>query len=82
MAKERADAICGLRRKDVLEPARLFGDLFFVVHVKSLREQTFRQAVATDHVLRALAAFFREDNHVVAVAGVFVGRTESDMATV
>ena len=82
MSQERADALCGFRREDVLELAGLLGDLFFVVNMKGLRKKPFGQAMPADDVFRALAAFLSEDDHVIAVAGVLAGRAERHMAAV
>ena len=66
----------------MLELAGFFRNLFLIVHVKGLGEEPFSQPMAADDVLSALAAFFREDDHVVAVACVFGSRTERHMAAV
>ena len=82
MSQEGADSLGGFRREDVLEFAGFFRDLFFIVHVKGLGKEALGQAMAANDVFSALAAFFREDDHVIAVAGVLNSGTERHMATV
>src|SRR6185503_7315946 len=82
MSKERADTLGCFRRENVLELAGFFCDLFFIVHMKGLRKEPFREAVAADHIFSALAASFSKGDHMVAVAGMFSSRTKRHMAAV
>src|SRR5260370_33204032 len=82
MSEKRADAVCSFGREDVLKPAGLFCHFFLVVHMESLCEQPLSKAVTADHVLSALASFFREDNHLLTVVGVVARWTKSNMAAV
>ena len=82
MFQESTDALCRFRRENMLELACLLRYFFFIVNVKSLSKEALRQPVPSNHVFSALAAFFREDDHVITVAGMLCGRPESHMAAV
>src|SRR5579864_1810065 len=82
MAQEGTDALRCFRRENMLELAGFFRDLFFVVHMKGLGKEPFREAMTADHVFSTLAALFREDDHVIAVAGVLAGGTKRYMAAI
>src|ERR1043166_3660438 len=66
----------------MLELASFIREFLFIVYVKGLGEKALCQAMAADDILSPLAAFFRENNHLIAVASVFSGGTECHVATI
>src|SRR5579864_6714373 len=82
MTEERADTLCCFRRENMLEFAGFFRDFVFIVHVKSLGKEAFCEPMAADHVFSPLAALFRKDDHVIAVACMLSSRTERHMTAV
>ena len=82
MSQEGADAVCGFGREDVLKPAGLLCDFFFIVHSESLHEQALCQAMTTDNVFRALASFLGKHDHLLAMAGWISTGTEGHVAAI
>ena len=66
----------------MFEPAGLFGDFFFVFHLEGMCEENFRQTMTANDVFCSPPAFFREDDHPIAVYLQSCGRTESNMAAI
>ena len=69
MVEEGADAVGDFGRENVLELAGLLGDNVGVVYVERIGEETLREAVTADDILRAATATLGKGDDGVAVLG-------------
>src|SRR5579864_9545067 len=82
MAEERTDAVCGFGGENMLEPACLLRYFVFVLNTKGMHEQALGEAMATDNVFRAFAAFFGKQDHMIAMAGESCAGTQGIVTAV